>query len=185
MNDRGFRLDFAIAIGALLISTVAAAASVYQTRVIAQQFSATVWPYLSFDQTNSPSLLEVTIANDGLGPAIIRAVTISWNGKREASLETLVADLAREPRSRAESSEAARAHLPVKLMTSTPTIGMVIPANSQHTIFRMEGSPRVQAFRPGIARIDVSLCYCSLTGNCWVNSFQNREALPRAVHACS
>jgi hypothetical protein len=38
MNERRLRLDFVIALCALLISTVAAVATVYQTHVIARQF---------------------------------------------------------------------------------------------------------------------------------------------------
>jgi len=44
MQDRGLRYDAIIAVSALLISAIASAAVVYQTHVISQQFSATVWP---------------------------------------------------------------------------------------------------------------------------------------------
>jgi hypothetical protein len=184
MNEKRFRLDFAIALGALLISTVAAGAAIYQTHVIAQQFSATVWPYLSFDQTNSPALLEVNLSNDGLGPAIVRSATITWDGKPQSSLESMFVALARLPRALAAARRAPQARLHVKLLTSTPTLGMVLPANSQHTIFRMEGSPIVEDFRPGIGHLDISLCYCSLTGTCWVSSFKDRSGLPRPVRGC-
>ncbi len=92
-EDRPFRLDLVVALGALLISTVAALATVYQTRVIARQFSAAVWPYVSFDSTNSPNFTELDIRNDGLGPAIIRAVKLSWDGKPQPSIEAIVASL--------------------------------------------------------------------------------------------
>ena len=44
MNEKAFRLDFFIAIAALLISALTAGALVYQTRVIADQYAATIWP---------------------------------------------------------------------------------------------------------------------------------------------
>jgi len=184
MNEKRFRLDFLIAIGALLISTVAALASIYQSRIIAQQFSATVWPYVSMDTTNSPSLLELDIRNDGLGPAIVQSVHITYDGKPEASLEALFAQLA-DARTRSEIRAALRAGQKMSLTTSTPVAGLVIAANTQHTIIRMDGAALVQHFRSGVNRFGLSLCYCSLTGACWEQRLRNGGAEPRAVRNCS
>jgi hypothetical protein len=185
MNDRRFRLDFVIALGALLISTVAAAATVYQTRVLASQFSAAVWPYVSFDETNSPTVLEIDIRNDGLGPAIVRSVKLTWDGVPEASVEAMFRTLAsRDPQALHAIRAALRAGAAMKLTTSTPTVGMVVPANSQHTVIRIEGAVMVQRFRPEMARLGMSLCYCSLTGSCWTQSYQNRAGEPTNVRSC-
>jgi hypothetical protein len=186
MDEKRFRLDFVIAFCALLISTVAAVATVYQTHVIARQFSATVWPYLSFDITNSPSSLELDLRNDGLGPAIIRSVTITWDGKPQPSLEALLSlVVTREPRVVTAVRAAIRAGANVRLTTSTPTPGMVIPADAQHPVIRMDGAVLVQHFRPDLARFGLSLCYCSLTGSCWMQSYENRAQEPSSVPSCS
>jgi hypothetical protein len=185
MNEKRFRLDFLIALGALLISSVAALASIYQSRIIAQQFSATVWPYVSLDTTNSPSLLELDVRNDGLGPAIIHSVDITYDGKPQASLEALFAFLARDTRFRTAIRAALRAGQKVSLTTSTPAAGTVIAANTQHTIIRIDGAVLVQHFRPGVERFGLSLCYCSLTGACWEQRLRNGGAEPRAVRNCS
>ncbi len=185
MNERRFRLDFVIALGALLISTVAALATVYQTRVLASQFSAAVWPYVSFDDTNSPTFLEIDIRNDGLGPAIVRSVKLTWDGAPQSSVEAMFRTLAnRDPRTLRAIRAALRAGEAMKLTTSTPTAGMVIPANSQHTVIRMEGAVMVQRFRPEMSRFGMSLCYCSLTGSCWTQSYQNRAGEPTSARSC-
>ena len=54
VNEKVFRLDLTVAVAALLISGVAAGASAYQTYVIRKQFSATVWPYLTYITSSSP-----------------------------------------------------------------------------------------------------------------------------------
>jgi hypothetical protein len=186
VDDKRFRLDFVIAIGALLISTVAAIATVYQTRVIASEFSATVWPYVSFDTTNSPALLELDIRNDGLGPAIVRSVKLTWNGKPQSSIEALVASInANDPHELAAVRAAMRAGANLKLTTSTPTAGLVIPANAQHAVIRMEGAALVRYFRPSLGRFGLSLCYCSLTGSCWTQSYRNGAAEPSSVRSCA
>src|SRR5438270_2374307 len=87
MNEKRFRFDLFIAVTALLVSTIAAAASVYQTHVIAQQtaiineqFGATTWPYLGFTSTYSPGEISLELKNVGLGPAILRNVDITRDG---------------------------------------------------------------------------------------------------------
>jgi hypothetical protein len=186
-EDRPFRLDLVVALGALLISTVAALATVYQTRVIARQFSAAVWPYVSFDSTNSPNFSELDIRNDGLGPAIIRAVKLSWDGKPRPSIEAIVASLrTSDPQMTNAIRAAFRSGASMKLTTSTPNAGTVIPANSQHTVLRIEGAVPVARLRPELQRrLGLSICYCSLTGNCWTQSYKNRAAEPTSVHSCT
>jgi len=186
-DDRPFRLDLVVALGALLISTIAAFATVYQTRVIARQFSAAVWPYVSFDSTNSPTFTELDIRNDGLGPAIIRAVKLSWDGKPQPTIEAVVASLrTSDPQLTNAVRAALRSGASMKLTTSTPNAGTVIPANSQHTVLRIDGAAIVARLRPELrSRLGLSICYCSLTGNCWTQSYSNRAAEPSSVRSCT
>jgi hypothetical protein len=186
-EDRPFRLDLVVALGALLISTVAALATVYQTRVIARQFSAAVWPYVSFDSTNSPTFTELDIRNDGLGPAIVRAVKLSWDGKPQPSIEAVVASLrSSDPQMTNAIRAAFRSGASMKLTTSTPDAGMVIPANSQHTVLKIEGTALLVRLRPELQRrLGLSICYCSLTGNCWTQSYRNRDSEPTSVRSCT
>ncbi len=186
MNEKGLRLDFAIAVSALLVSFVAAGAAVYQTRVIAQQFSATVWPYISFDRTNSPWSSELDIRNDGLGPAIVRSVAITWDGKNEPTIEAVLsAAVAAEPQGMRAARKALAAGTKLAFSTSTPTAGMVIPANSKHMIFRMDGALLVHYYRPALERVGLSFCYCSLTGSCWLQKYSGTgDSDPQSVGSC-
>jgi hypothetical protein len=185
MNERRLRLDFAIALCALLISSVAAFATVYQTHVIARQFSATVWPYVSFDEYNSPTQLQIIVRNDGLGPAIVRSAKLTWEGKPVASLEEVLTRFAREnPKVTTASRAALRAGAHLRITLSTPTAGLVVPANGQHTLFAADGAVLVQYFRPELKRLGISLCYCSLTGSCWVQTIHNRAGEPTVMSSC-
>lgn len=185
MNAR-LRLDFVIALCALLISTVAAVATVYQTHVIARQFSATVWPYVSFDENFAPWQVQLVVRNDGLGPAIIRSVGLTFDGKAEPSLENILVELARrDPQMTTRSRAALRSGAKLRISTSTPTAGMVIPANSQHTLFEADGDLLVHYLSPEVKHLGITLCYCSLTGTCWTQSFHDRTGEPTAVSSCS
>jgi hypothetical protein len=185
VDEKRFRLDFVIAFGALLISTVAAIATVYQTHVIAQQFSATVWPYVSFDDTTSPWSFEVDLRNDGLGPAIVRSVSITLDGKPQSSLEALLVRLSHEePQALAAVRAALHAGAKIQMTTSTPKAGLVVPANAQHVVIRVQGAALVRYVRPAFKRVGISLCYCSLTGTCWSQSHQTRDTEPKPVASC-
>jgi hypothetical protein len=186
MNERRLRLDFAIAVSALIVSFVAAGAAVYQTRVIARQFSATVWPYVSFDRTNSPWSAELDIRNDGLGPAILRSVAITWNGKTEPTIEALIsAAVAADPRGMRAARAALASGTKLAFSTSTPTAGMVIPANTKHVIVRLDGALLVRYYAPAIKHVGLSLCYCSLTGSCWILKYaQTDNSEPHGVGSC-
>jgi len=185
MDERRFRLDFVIALGALLISTIAAVATVYQTHVIAAEFSATVWPYVSFEENNSPWSVELDVRNDGLGPAIIRSVGLTFDGKPQRSIEGMLAEFAaREPQALTAARAALRAGAKLKITTSTPSSGLVIPANTQHVVIRLEGPVLARNFQPVIKHVGIALCYCSLTGTCWTQRFQNRDSEPKVTPAC-
>lgn len=186
MNEKRLRLDFVIALSALIISLVAASAAVYQTRVIAQQFSATVWPYVSFDVTNSPWSSELDIRNDGLGPAIVRSVAITLDGKSEPTIEALLFAVATaNPQAIRAVKAAVASGSKLSFSTSTPTPGLVIPANSKKMIIRLEGALLVRDFQPALKRAGLSLCYCSLTGSCWQEKYPGSgDSSPQSVGSC-
>jgi hypothetical protein len=72
----------------LLISTLAAAASIWQARVVQvqsgvlqQQLGVQVWPYLSVSENIIGDTAQISIENDGLGPAILRSASAFVHGK--------------------------------------------------------------------------------------------------------
>jgi hypothetical protein len=97
------RADMIIAICALLISSLACAAAVLQTRVIGQQLSATVWPYLDYSTSTSnntgnsgPRVMDettISVTNDGLGPAIIKQAGVTIDGRRLPALDAAITTL--------------------------------------------------------------------------------------------
>jgi hypothetical protein len=78
--ERGIRIDLIIAVCALLISTLAAAASFWQARVLQDQLGAQVWPYVSVSENFTGTSVQIGIVNDGLGPAILRSATAAVDG---------------------------------------------------------------------------------------------------------
>ena len=178
MQDRGLRYDTIIAVSALLISAITSATVVYQTHVISQQFSATVWPYLSFETTRDASHLGVNLRNDGVGPALIRTVHFTLDGKSIPSLSVVVDPLVRQ-------AIRSRSHGVRRTSVSSIEAGDVLPANQHVALVQVEGAQIASALLADAPRLNLSVCYCSLLGRCWIKQFKDLSTQPRDVRNCA
>jgi hypothetical protein len=183
-EDKRLRIDLLITICAVVIAAIASGASVYQSYVIRQQYDSAVWPYLSFVVSRDPSqasFLEADLRNDGLGPALIRSVIVTANGKPVASVDAAVAPLMRE----ATLSQNHSPH-PIRMrgLTSTISAGDVIPAGRSIQLLRADGAPFVERVLAAAPHLNVTICYCSLTQRCWIKGFAEQAAQPHEVRAC-
>ncbi|MBV8298459.1 MAG: hypothetical protein JO083_02700 [Candidatus Eremiobacteraeota bacterium] len=169
-SANGFRLDVLIAVCALLISSLAAAASWWQSRIVATQLSSQVWPYVSISQTIGPKALEVDVSNDGVGPAIMRSVVLTVDGKPHATfVEAMHSLLPAGP--------------PAHGSFSSIGIGSVIKVGGSVTLLRVENLPFIRALLPQSNRIDLRLCYCSILGDCWSRGMRG-DTEPVRTRAC-
>lgn len=190
MDDKRLRFDLVVALSALLISGVAAAASAYQTYVIRQQYSATVWPYLNFITSHSEKFFSLSVSNAGIGPALIRAAIVTRDGKpiliAASPTTTPALSVAIESDREAASADERKAHVHGKNSTTVSTIvrGDVIPAGSTLELLRVEGPFLTHHLLADARRIDVQLCYCSLLGNCWTKRLWDPSVEPHAVAGC-
>jgi hypothetical protein len=153
------RFDTVVAACALLISSITAGAMVYQTRVLQDQFSATVWPYLSVDAEVEPTALAVRVVNQGVGPALIRSAQVSIDGKPIPGWDgdfftTLFGSLpGRKPMIKVrdasmDSSTAIRAGDQFSLLAVRVADGKVLANAAKH-------------------RFALDLCYSSINGKYW------------------
>ena len=170
---RAIRGDLIIAICALFISLAATAASWWQSRVVAEQLSAQVWPYLSIDTSYQPSVLSVDIVNNGLGPAIICSTVLSLDGKPIANALVGVTQLL---------PHHAKRHFGLDM--SDLKSGEVIRASGSVQLLHLSGATVVPLFVRNAKRFDLHICYCSLLGNCWLVS-ANATGDPTPVARCS
>ncbi|HZV76566.1 MAG TPA: hypothetical protein VFF63_02265 [Candidatus Babeliales bacterium] len=175
MDERRFRLDFVIAFFALVISTVAALASVYQTRVISQQLSATVWPYLNFDNTFGPQSVTLSLTNYGLGPALVRSADMTLNGKHVGSWDDVIG---------AYLQLARRMHVKGRTQISDANLdaSVVLSAGVSRRLLDVRTSATtIRAVRAIAREISLRVCYCSLLGQCWeIVSRQKGAPAPRS-----
>jgi hypothetical protein len=150
------RADLLIATLALLVSSGATVSSVYQTHVIANQLSASVWPYLEAVYSYSKDTVELEVANDGLGPALVKSASLVVDGHEVASYRRGIDVLERG------------FHIQHPYNGSFSSIGpsSVIRPSEQLALFSLSRLP-VKGFGSIHRRVSLEMCYCSLLGQCW------------------
>ena len=192
MNESRFRFDLYVALLALIISGIAAFASAYQTYVIRRQFSATVWPYLTFTTRSSPgNYFELDVGNAGIGPALIRNAVVSRDGKpidvvsnptaNPAISVAFAVDRAEAKRDEAAAKERGK---PNDSTVSSIVRGDVVPAGSSLQLFRVDGKFLTRRVMADVRHVDLQICYCSLLGNCWTKRLWDPSAEPHGIASC-
>jgi hypothetical protein len=195
VNERALRLDFIVAIAALLISALTAGALLYQTRVISREYAAAIWPYISVAATYDPNGETIEVVNDGLGPALIRSTQLSVDGKAVSSWNDYLRALAREPQIRAiflRSRQAFISGSPVRLNITMTSIGpsTTIRGGESVTLLKLsfgEAVPVVVMQELLRHPITIDFCYCSLNGSCWTSHDtpgRNGGTDPRPLSRC-
>ncbi|MGA8841216.1 MAG: hypothetical protein WB491_12065 [Candidatus Aquilonibacter sp.] len=191
MTEKAFRLDFFIAIAALLISALTAGALVYQTRVIADQYAATIWPYLAVNGTLSPNGGALDLDNDGLGPALIESAQLVVDGKNVAGWDSYLHALLKDKETLAYFTQLQTNLLlgkPFSGSVSTDSVGpgTTIRPGDSLTLMKMDlpGAPVATMKRHSIG---LKLCYCSLNKSCWTldTSVKKPSEETQPVAACT
>jgi hypothetical protein len=174
------RFDTIVASCALLMSSITAGAMVYQTRVLQDQFSATVWPYLNVDSTYEPTSFAVRVINQGVGPALIRSAQVSVDGKPVSGwdnefFKTLFGTASRKKQSigasetSMDSSTAIRAGDEFSLLKIRVSNPSMLQAAAKH-------------------HIALDFCYGSINGKYWTLHYSPgslRADEPVAVPRCT
>jgi hypothetical protein len=161
MKERALRFDLLIAVSALLISTIAALASVLQTRAIQDQYAAAIWPYLSVDSTVNVNGVTLDLTNDGLGPALIRSGQLYLDGRSVSGWEEAMRIIFNDPKLHVPKHAVASAH-----MSSLNASTTIRPGDSHRllSITLSKGVPITTLLRHEVA---IDVCYCSLNDRCW------------------
>jgi hypothetical protein len=150
------------AIIATFVGVCALCVSGYTAHVQRQQVRAAVWPILEFDSSNAPDI-HFTLANKGVGPAIIRHVIVNVDGQA-----------VRNWREALEKILGPGTHL----FSESDMSGHVFAAGESMTIFTPrdpENNPLVfdksnplwVKMNKDRDRVTVEICYCSTLGECW------------------
>ena len=149
----------------------------YQTKIMREQQRASAWPYVSLYHNNAHGGSELAVRNVGLGPALVRSVEVTVDGRPARTWGGML---------HAVAGLDSATPLTYSTITSDVGRGSVLLPGSEVENFRLVGPPDLvskleQAVRRD--RVVRRLCYCSLYDECWTARSDSAE--PSPVRACT
>ena len=163
-------------LAALVISGLALGLGVYQTRLMQTQARASVWPYVvlgfNFNDQGEHAGFELHVENNGVGPAILRSVHVSFDGTPVRHWSEVFAKLA-EHGSKVEASLSG-----LHAVVIPPSTNRETAVTAFHLLDLDKGKRMFEARE----RLAIEICYCSIYDDCWVTHWLNAKLDP--VAAC-
>lgn len=165
---RSFRWDALAAMVASFVGLLALAIAGYTAYIQRQQVSAQVWPYLI--STSSDSGSDYLWINKGVGPAIVKTVVVTVDGKPQRDWQAVMRALPVAPPNYGQST------FNHNVLSAGETL--------QWLIFK--DHDQFKSFRSAARhRLHYKVCYCSTLGDCWVNdSARNDDNARLEVDKC-
>jgi hypothetical protein len=147
---------------ATLVGVCALAVSGYTAYMQRQQVRAAVWPILEFDSSNSPDI-HFTLANKGVGPAIIRNVVVRVDGQPVINW-TVALEKILGPGKHLLSESDINGHV----LSAGESMTVLTPRDPENNPLVLDKSnPLWVNMNKQRERIAVEICYCSTLGECW------------------
>src|SRR5690606_17168272 len=75
------KTQVAVAFAAIFVSTATLFVYIYQARIMQTQQQVAVWPYVEWLPSWGDHGLYLEVSNKGIGPALVKKVTIKLDGK--------------------------------------------------------------------------------------------------------
>lgn len=151
-----------LAVAATIVSVCALGATLYQTILMRQQQHATVWPRLQllhgWSREGAAPFYRLTLENVGVGPAIIRKISIRHRNKSYKDFARLASAIARQHN--LDDSLAYQNY--ADLLPD-----MVVPQQKELELLFINKEPYLLHFVSEINAMQVEVEYESLYGEAW------------------
>jgi len=173
-------VDLLVGFCAILISAVSLFIAEESNRTQQRMLAASVWPYLSWNSSNynddrQREEISLEIANDGVGPARIETVEISYHGQPLADAAALL---------KACCIPQPDRHVTKRVSSVNP---LVLPAHDSVRFVALAKSDELadvwDSFNRERFNLQARVCYCSVLDDCWV--LKAGQAEPDKVKACT
>jgi hypothetical protein len=149
------------AVVATLVGLLALCVSGYTAYMQRQQVRAAVWPILEFDTSNGPDI-HYTVANKGVGPAIIRHVILRVDGQPVKNWNEVLDKMVGPGPHRFSESDITG-----HVFGANESMDVFTPRDDDGTPFNDRSKPLWVELNKDRARVSVEICYSSTLGECW------------------
>ena len=150
------------AIIATLVGFLALCVSGYTAYMQRQQVRAAVWPILEFDSSNGPDI-HFTVANKGVGPAIIRHVIVKVDGQPMKDWNNVL-DKFGVPGPHHFSESDITGHV----FAPNESMDVFTPRDEAENVLNDKSKPLWVELNKDRGRVSVEICYSSTLGDCWI-----------------
>lgn len=169
---------FLIGAPALLISLGVAYATFVQAEATKKMQQADAWPFISYGTSNVDEkggrVISLTLANNGVGPALLGPIEIRYQGKPVSDPRDLLRKCCGPDGLRGLS------------LSTSPSSDIVVPPRETINFLQIAETPENKAlwnrFEKERWKLQVRSCYCSIFDECWV--IEGAQAKPEAVVQC-
>lgn len=150
--------DWVIAFAAIFISTATLFVYIYQARIMQKQQQTSVWPYVEWLYSNAENQFVITVENKGIGPAIIKGLTMKLDGEVIGSNSALFKKLLGTSDFEFINSTVAR-----RVISAGEKVEMVHVYDSAmaHAI------DSLLLWNNSAHTFALEICYCSVYDDCW------------------
>lgn len=149
------------AIIATLVGFCALCVSGYTAYMQRQQVRAAVWPILEFDSSNGP--IRFTLANKGVGPAIIKHAIVKVDGQPARSWAEVMDKVLGPGKHPGQESDIGG-----HVFAAGESLNVFTPHDDANNPFNFDkSSPLWVKLNEGRNRVTVEICYSSTLGECW------------------
>ena len=177
-----FRLDesaqrYAASIFAIVVSLITLWVALSSNHTQERMLAASTWPTLEYGTGNRDDdgndVISLEIGNNGIGPARLRGVQVSYAGERVRNSVDLL-------------KRCCELHdEPIQTVTSG-TRGRVLKAGDRITFMAFPKAVNPDAvwkrFNTERFKVEVHACYCSVLNDCW--NFDSTRTDAEPVKAC-
>ena len=146
---------------ATFIALLAVCVAGYTAYMQRQQVRAAVWPILEFDSSNGP--IRFTLANKGVGPAIIKHVILKVDGQPVRNWAEVLEKILGAGYHPGEESDMSG-----RVFAAGESTSVFTPHDeAQKPVAFDKSNPLWAKLDAGRGRVTVEICYCSTLGECW------------------
>lgn len=150
------KTEVAVAFAAIFVSTATLFVYIYQARIMQTQQQVAVWPYVEWLPSWGDHGLYLEVSNKGIGPALVKKVTIRLDGKELQNLSEMFNILT-------DSTFQEYGYSTIQ--------GRVIAAGEQMRVFEIGDKAIADRIRAELMKrnFEYEICYCSVFNDCWTS----------------
>jgi hypothetical protein len=152
-----FKSQSIVAFAAIFVSIATLIVYLYQAHIMQRQQVTSVWPYLQWGFTDTADGVYIHLENKGIGPAIVKKVTLKLDGDEFKSFGKLF--------------EALGDTTFETYTYSTVSNKVLAPGEAIRPFFVKDwrkGEELLEGLRTH--SFEYLICYCSVYGDCWSSS---------------